>query len=446
MVMYNNIIISQTALDRIENNNKPKDYPSQYYLSTATIDDSDDLYHPGDTVFYLIDSTYMKVNGTFTQRYYVRIKLNNISDLMNYLVNQNRYSSNVPAGIIQAILLDKSVNIKPKIMSGKTDHSYVAMYGDFDASQIDINDFNVDAFLNMPIPISVKVVEYFEDYEQRKKLICMLIEKNVHVKMTDQQVTSIYNMLDTYFTEKYGKIEKDNTEMTEFIQLIETQLNSKTKTAGRIMTDIFRPCTYNEEYYNHNHYMLNTYFIHYPETYAVKELIRRNLKHVTNFRELNIKEFTNYSAFGDIVSLFKTITKHQEISIIISRIYKATEENVGITHDIINLIISSIELDDLKKNNNGLIAKAFVDNFNVMSGYGRYNSLQELLTKSENMDYIAETIVDELITRRNMRHLLDNLYDYCNKDTDPYIFKALKNAIENSEHKKIKKYLFKRGV
>lgn len=444
--MYNNIIMSTTALNNLEGNTYNKTYQANDYLSIDTMTEDTEQYIEGDTIFYIIDSTYMRVGANFVQRYYVRTRIEGLSELIEYLIQKNRYYTYLPSGIAKAIMSDKSISIKPRIASDKNDNCNIDMESDFDADSISPNDYNIDAFLNLPLRISFRIAECHKDLKRRKELILKLIKQHVNVKMTHQDVDVFNTMIGTYFVSKYELVDKDNTEMTEFIQAVENQLNSKAKTVKRIMTEIFRPSSYNDDYLNHNHYLLNNHFIYYPQSYSVKAHIKKNLKHVKNVHDLNIKELVNYSYFSDMVPFFNTLTDSNEISAIVARIYKVTEDTAGVTHDIMNMLLSMLDLDTIKEHDHGLIAKAFVDNFNAMSSYNRTAQLASLLTKPENVDYIAETIVDELVTRRNMSHLLDNLYDYCLTDKNPYIYKAIQTAVENSEHKKVKKYLFKRGV
>ena len=444
--MYNNIIMSATALNNLEGNTYKKAYQANDYLSVDKMTEDTEQYVEGDTTFYIIDSTYMRVGANFVQRYYVRTRIEGLSELMEYLIQKNRYYSYLPSGIAKAIMSDKSITIKPRVASDRKDTCNIDMESNFDADSIDPDDYNMDALLNLPLTISWRIVECHNDLKRRRDLLLALIKQHVDINMTNQYVDIFNTMIGTYFVLKYETVDKDNAEMTDFIEIVEQQLNSKAKTVKRIMTEIFRPSAYNNEYLKHNHHMLNNYYIYYPQSYTVKAHIKQNLKPVKNIHDLNIKELVNYSYFSDMVPFFSTLTDSDEISAIVARIYKVTEDTAGVTHDIMNMLLSMLDLDTIKEHDHGLIAKAFVDNFNAMSSYNRTAQLASLLTKPENVDYIAETIVDELVTRRNMSHLLDNLYDYCIADKNPYIYKAIQVAVENSEHKKVKKYLFKRGV
>ena len=277
-------------------------------------------------------------------------------------------------------------------------------------------------------------------------LVDHIIDQAINSKATVNDMQIVYHVVRTYLfaiKDQERKAEK----IWHFVQRIERKYTKKTKKLIRAMCEIFAS---SDVYSNKideekDYYLLNEYFVHHAEMWAVKRIVLYNLEHIKDAKVIkNPGELLRYATEDERRRWYKHVNKTDALQPLANRIRETNYSNVDMVVDLIYCFVSGFTTEEFNKADLDIVADAIMDSFRYFfNPYYSLHAQEPMLRNKENMDILAKAIVQQLEQKTNIGARVKKIT--CSKK-DSYFCKSIYDAMMESDNKKIKKALLEMAV
>ena len=198
-----------------------------------------------------------------------------------------------------------------------------------------------------------------------------------------------------------------------------------------------------------DYYLLNTYFKHCADLWECRTRIIQYLDNIKTFDDFDITRLfynVDIETKDKIMARINGTEKKTDIDLLINRMHNSGNNSccraMAIEH--MYTVVSHHELEEFKTMNIELLAKTLVEFKFYEMWYATLMPQADTLTKPENIEYVAEKMVEIIAEKKNIQSCI---YQIMNSPTrNCYFYESIKKAVENSEHKRIKRAIFKMNV
>ena len=285
-----------------------------------------------------------------------------------------------------------------------------------------------------------------KDSEDVCELVNQMIDKAINSKSTVNDMQIVYHVVRTYLfaiKDQERKAEK----IWHLVKHIESKYKKKTKKLIRAMCEIFAS---SDVYSNKideekDYYLLNEYFVHHAEMWAVKRIVLYNLEHVKDVKAIkNPGELLRYATEDERRRWYKHANKTDTLQPLANRIRETNYNNVDMVVDLIYCFVSGFTTEEFNKADLDIVADAIMDSFRYFfNPYYNLHAQEPMLRNKENMDILAKAIVQQLEQKTNIGARVKKI---AHSKKDSYFCKSIYDAMMESDDRKIKKALLEMAV
>lgn len=428
---------------------KDPNNPVKYYHYE---DPTKDMVFDYDEAPYYITTQYynwQKSGYTWIIRDIIKTK----EDLLNAIYNHTSQTFDIPGVILKDILCDhnRNYNLKQHRISSIND-----------GTKINYEDINKETLHSLKMVFIAEASKFFNDLDY--VFAKDFIDKYMDSKTKVSEIHHITCVISKYI-KTFTDFEDRKKAFWFCVETMESKFKTKTsKRCRKFMAQIFANCIsesfksgYGEDetdeqdivIADRDYYLLNMYFKHCADLWKCRTYIIQHLDNIKTFDDFDVtKLFYNVDSTtkDKIMARINGTTEKTDIDLLINRVHNGGSNSCcrAMTIEYIYSIVSKHELEEFKTMNIDLLAKALVEFRYYESWYSSLMPQTEILTKSENIDYIAEKMVDIIAEKKNIQSCIQQIMTQSPRDC--YFYKSIKKAVENSEHKRIKRAIFKMNV
>lgn len=324
--------------------------------------------------------------------------------------------------------------------------------GVLDYSKINKNTLYTFDIENLP-----NVATHFTD-ENDRSFIEDIINKYIDSKTKISELAAFNKIIENYI-DSFDTYEKQSEAFWFCVETMEKRFKIKTsQRCRRFMTTTFAGCITNafgEDkktiQAERDYYLVNKYFKYYTDSWSCRNIIVECLDHIEDMSDADLTTLM-YCLSPELKEKIMKKVNNTEVLSDIDLLTKRVYCNNGMDNtrcmliELIYTIISRFTPEEFKKTNVDLLADAIVKTKSYERGYSSLLAQDELLTQKENMDYLAERVIEKLAEKRQPNSYIETVINQVNPATTVYFYKSLKHAAETSENKKVKKAIFRMNV
>ena len=406
---------------------------------------SDEPFLYEDTPYYVVNLEYSWRSGCYV--WHIREEIESKQKLLMKLQSNSIQSVKLPAPVITNILKDTSITYnlaRHTAVKRKEDEDYV-----------EYDKVNKDTLHTISIDNLSNVATYFSD-ENDKSFIEDIINKYIDSKTKVSELTTFNRIIENYVS-SFDTYEKKSKAFWFCVDTMEKRFKIRTsQRCRRFMTTIFASCATNAFRSDkktilaeRNYYLVNTYFKYYTDMWTCRNIIIECLDHIDDMSDADLTSLL-YCTDSDTKEKIMKKVNHSEslsdIDLLTKRVYcnQAVDGAKSTLIELIYSIISKYSPEEFKETAVDLLANAIVKTKIYERAYSSLPAQDDLLTQKENMDYLAERIIEKIAEKRQPSTYIELVIRQGN-DTS-YFFQSLKQAAESSENKKVKKAIFRMNV
>lgn len=397
-----------------------------------------------DTPYYIINLEYSWRAGHYVWN--IREEFKTKDDFIRALSINRVHGIKLPEIILRDILMStQTYNLARHTAIRRKEG------GALDYSKINKNTLCTFDIVNLP-----NVATHFTD-ENDKSFIEDIINKYIDSKTKISELTAFNRILENYI-DSFDTYEKKSEAFWFCVETMENRFKIKTsQRCRRFMTTTFAGCITNAFGENkkliqaeRDYYLVNKYFKYYTDSWSCRNIIVECLDHIKDMSDADLTTLMYCLSPELKEKIMRKVNNTEEltdIDLLTKRIYcnNGIDNTRCMLVELIYTIISRFTPEEFKKTNVDLLADAIVKTKSYERGYSSLLAQDELLTQKENMDYLAERVIEKLAEKRQPGSYIETIINQANHTTT-YFYRSLKRAAESSENKKVKKAIFRMNV